>query len=220
MNTTEAPTAADSSPTETDAVRRRYDRGAARYDFLTWPMEVMAMDLYRARLIGKVKGPRVLEVGVGTGRNLPLYRDDVHVDAIDLSPRMLERACRRSPRHNVELALMDVQALAWPAGSFDTVVATCVFCSVPDPVKGLAELRRVLRPGGQALFLEHVRPGTPWLARVFDWLDPVVSRSGPHINRRTMDNIRNAGFAVEREDNLMSDVLKLVVARPSSRGKP
>lgn len=172
------------------------------------------MDRYRARLIAAVQGPRVLEVGVGTGRNLPLYRADVHVDAIDLSPRMLERARRRPPRANVDLALMDVEQLAWPSGTFDTVVATCVFCSVPDPVKGLAELRRVLRVGGQALFLEHVRPGTAWLARVFDWLDPVVSRSGPHINRRTMDNIRTAGFAIEREDNLMSDVLKLVVARP------
>lgn len=199
---------------ETAVVRQRYDRTARRYDVMTWPMEVLAMDRYRARLVAQIQGSRVLEVGVGTGRNLPLYPDTVHVDAIDFSPRMLERAQRRPPRANVHLALMDVEQLQWPSGTFDTVVATCVFCSVPDPVKGLTELRRVLRPGGQALFLEHMRPGTRWLARVFDWLDPLVSRSGPHINRRTMDNIRAAGFVVEREDNLMSDVLKLVVARP------
>jgi ubiquinone/menaquinone biosynthesis C-methylase UbiE len=200
--------------TESALVRERYDRTARHYDVMTWPMEVMAMDRYRSRLIAEVEGARVLEVGVGTGRNLSLYPDSVQVDAIDFSPRMLERAQRRSPRANVRLALMDVQELAWPSETFDTVVSTCVFCSVPDALKGLQEVRRVLRTGGRALFLEHMRPGTPWLAALFDWLDPFVSRRGPHINRRTMDTIRSAGFVVDREDNLMSDVLKLVVARP------
>lgn len=199
---------------ETALVRARYDRGARHYDVMTWPMEVMAMDRHRSRLIAEVEGARVLEVGVGTGRNLALYPDAVQVDAIDFSPRMLERAQRRPPRANVRLALMDVQELAWPSGTFDTVVSTCVFCSVPDALKGLQEIRRVLRAGGRALFLEHVRPGTPWLAALFDWLDPFVSRRGPHINRRTMETIRAAGFVVEREENLMSDVLKLVVAHP------
>lgn len=200
--------------TESALVRERYDRTARHYDVMTWPMEVMAMDRYRSRLIAEVDGARVLEVGVGTGRNLSLYTDAVQVDAIDFSPRMLERAQRRPPRANVRLALMDVQELAWPAETFDTVVSTCVFCSVPDALKGLQEIRRVLRAGGRALFLEHVRPGTPWLAALFDWLDPFVSRRGPHINRRTMETIRAAGFVVEREENLMSDVLKLVVAHP------
>lgn len=200
--------------TESALVRERYDRTARHYDVMTWPMEVMAMDRYRSRLIAEVDGARVLEVGVGTGRNLSLYPDAVQVDAIDFSPRMLERAQRRPPRANVRLALMDIQELAWPSETFDTVVSTCVFCSVPDALKGLQEIRRVLRAGGRALFLEHVRPGTPWLAALFDWLDPFVARRGPHINRRTMETIRAAGFVVEREENLMSDVLKLVVAHP------
>ena len=200
--------------TESALVRERYDRTARHYDIMTWSMEVMAMDRYRSRLIAEVEGARVLEVGVGTGRNLSLYPDAVQVDAIDFSPRMLERAQRRPPRTNVRLAVMDVQELAWPSETFDTVVSTCVFCSVPDALKGLQEIRRVLRAGGRALFLEHVRPGTPWLAALFDWLDPFVSRRGPHINRRTMETIRAAGFVVEREENLMSDVLKLVVAHP------
>lgn len=199
---------------DTNAVRRRYDRGAARYDLLTWPMEKMAMDRFRARLIAQVNGPRVLEVGVGTGRNLPLYRSDLKIEAIDFSPRMLERARTRPLPANVTLHLMDIQELRFPPGSFDTVVATCVFCSVPDPMRGLCEIRRVLRPDGRALFLEHVRPGSRWLANLFDWLDPLVARAGPHINRRTMESIRAAGFAIESEDNLVSDVLKFVVALP------
>jgi ubiquinone/menaquinone biosynthesis C-methylase UbiE len=214
MDTPHVKASPEEDPTDTITARRRYDRAARRYDVMTWPMEVLAMDRYRARLIDQVQGPRVLEVGVGTGRNLPLYTDGVHVDAIDFSPAMLERARRRPGRPNVELQLMDVEQLQWPAESFDTVVSTCVFCSVPHPLRGLAEIRRVLRVGGRALFLEHMRPGAAWLAAVFDWLDPLVSRSGPHINRRTMDTIREAGFVVEREDNLMSDILKLVVARP------
>lgn len=172
------------------------------------------MDRFRGRLIGQAIGPRVLEVGVGTGRNLPLYRPGLHIDAIDFSPRMLERARRKPLPPDVTLHLMDVQNLQFAPGTFDSVVATCVFCSVPDPVLGLSEIRRVLRPGGRALFLEHVRPGAPWLAQVFDWLDPLVARAGPHINRRTMDNIAAAGFAVDREENVMSDILKLVAAHP------
>ena len=148
-------------------------------------MDRIAMDRFRGRLITQVNGPRMLERA--RGKPLPAA---------------------------VTLHLMDVEELRFPPGSFDSVAATCVFCSVPDPVRGLSEIRRVLRPDGRALFLEHMRPGAPWLATLSDWLDPLVSRAGPHINRRTMDNIKAAGFAVEREDNLLSDVLKLVVAHP------
>ena len=134
-----------SSNAPTDVVRRRYDRGAARYDLVTWPMERLAMDRFRARLIAQVNGPRVLEVGVGTGRNLPLYRSGLQIEAIDFSPRMLERARRKPVPANVTLSLMDIEELRFAPASFDTVVATCVFCSVPDPMRGLREIRRVLR---------------------------------------------------------------------------
>lgn len=195
-------------------MRRRYDRGAWRYDLCAWPMELAGMARFRRRLFALVEGPRVLEAGVGTGRNLPLYDSRHRVEAIDFSPRMLDRARRKPVPPNVTLRPMDVQELQYPDRSFDTVVSTCVFCSVPDPVRGLTELRRVLRPGGCALFLEHVRPGHAVLAALFDRLDPIVARSGPHINRRTVENIRAAGFQIEREDNLLSDIVKLVVARP------
>ena len=200
---------------ETADARRRWDRASTIYDWQVWPMELMGMRRFRRRVLGQVTGRRVLEVGVGTGINLPEYPPDLDVDGIDLSPRMLARARSRSGiRARVQLHEMDVQQLAFDAATFDNVVATCVFCSVPDPIAGLKELRRVLRPDGRAIFLEHVRPGGRRLGPIFDRLDPAVSRFGPHINRRTVENIRAAGFAIETERNLWSDILKLIVARP------
>jgi ubiquinone/menaquinone biosynthesis C-methylase UbiE len=201
---------------ETEVVRQRYDRGAWRYDLVVWPMELMAMSRFRRRLFSFVNGRRVLEIGVGTGKNLSLYHSEQHVDAIDFSPRMLARARRKPVPPNVRLLEMDAQDLQYPDRTFDTVVSTCVFCSVPDPVRGLREIRRVLRPDGLAVFLEHVRPGNRWLGAIFDRLDPLVARTGPHINRRTLANIRAAGLDIQHDENLVSDIVKLVVARPSS----
>ena len=205
----------DTERADTVAVRRRYDRAASYYDWQVWPMEFFGMRRFRRQMFARVVGPRVLEVGVGTGVNLPEYPAGLDVDGIDFSPGMLARACARTNVHaNVRLHQMDVEHLAFDNASFDTVTATCVFCSVPDPVAGLLEVRRVLRPDGHAVFLEHVRPTGRRLGPMFDRLDPIVSRAGPHINRRTIDNVRAAGFTIELEQNLFSDILKLIVARP------
>lgn len=204
----------NASDVDTSAVRRRYERAARYYDIQVWPMELFMMRRFRGRVMDLVEGPRVLEVGVGTGINLPDYPAGLKVDAIDFSQRMLERARQRAARADVTLHEMDAQHLAFPDASFDTVVSTCVFCSVPDPILGLKEVRRVLRPSGHAVMLEHVRPGGRRLGALFDRLDPLVSRAGPHINRRTVDNVRDAGLTIESEDNLFSDILKLIVATP------
>lgn len=198
----------------TAAVRNRYDRAARWFDVKVWPMEVLMFGRFRRMLMARVRGPRILEVGVGTGRNLTTYGPGVRVDGIDLSPRMLQIAKGRSYAAQVSLCEMDVEHLAYPAATFDTVVATCVFCSVADPIQGLRDIRRVLKPDGRAVFLEHVRPGRRWLGTMFDRLDPWVSRLGPHINRRTVDNIGAAGLTIEVEQNLLSDIVKLIIARP------
>jgi ubiquinone/menaquinone biosynthesis C-methylase UbiE len=183
---------------ETTATRRRYDRASRYYDWQVWPMERLGMKRLRRLVLARVSGPRILEVGVGTGVSLPDYAAGLDVDAIDLSPGMLARARRRSGiLARVHLHEMDVQTLAFPDATFNTVLATCVFCSVPDPIVGLKEIRRVLRPDGRVVLLEHVRPGGRRLGAIFDKLDPLVSRAGPHINRRTVENVRAAGLTIE-----------------------
>ena len=140
-----------------------------------------------------------LEIGVGTGRNLDAYPPDADVIGIDTSSKMLARASRRADRLGMpaRLELADAQQLPFADATFDTVVATCVFCSVADPVAGLREVARVVRPGGQVLLLEHVRPRTPLLGWLFDLVNPAVRCFvGPNINRRTEDNIAQSGLEV------------------------
>ena len=186
-------------------VGRVYDRVARIYDLYDAPMDALGGAKARSRLLGQARG-RVLEVGVGTGRNLGHYSPDVCVTGIDISARMLAGAARRaaglaqsgSSRH-VELVPADVERLPFADASFDTVTGTCVFCSVGDPVAGLREVRRVLRPGGSVLLYEHVRPDNPLLGRLFDLLSPLTRRLvGPELNRRTVDNVTAAGLAVRQ----------------------
>jgi ubiquinone/menaquinone biosynthesis C-methylase UbiE len=159
-----------------------------------------------------------LEIGVGTGKNMPYYPANAEVTAIDLSDEMLARARSRAAREgvHVELHEMDVQDLSFEEDTYDTVVATCVFCSVPDPVRGLRELGRVVRPEGRVVLLDHVRVERPVIGRLMDLLNPIFVRStGANLNRRTVENVRRAGLIIEREEDLAPmGAVKLIVARP------
>lgn len=204
--------------TTTDLTRERYDRLAAHYDRSEALMERLMFAAWRQRLWSRVRGPRVLEVGVGTGKNMPYYPPGAQVTAIDLSPAMLAQARRRAAELGIQVDLreMDAEHLTFPDASFDTAVATFVFCSVPEPIRGLAELRRVVRPGGQVLLLEHIRAPNPLLGRLMDALNPlVVSSVGANINRRTLENIRAAGLRLVHVERLSAfGIFILVEATP------
>ena len=198
-------------------IRKRYDRLAPYYDFLEAAMEWLRFSAWRVRLRENIRGPRALEIGVGTGKNIEYYPSGVKITAIDFSPQMLKRARKRAANTglDVELMDMDVQNLRFSDRSFDTIFATFVFCSVPDPIKGLRELHRVCKADGRLLLLEHMRPENWWLGCLFDLLNPLIVRMlGANINRRTIDNIRHAGWRIERIENLSSNIVRWIQAKP------
>ncbi len=149
------------------ATRARYNRLAKVYDLVDGLSELFFTRFKRQRLWSLVPAGRVLEIGVGTGKNMPYYPTHAEVTAIDLSDKMLAQARRRAAQRGVDVALheMDVQDLSFEENSFDAAVATWVFCSVPDPVRGLRELGRVVRPEGRIVLLDHVRVDRPIIGR-------------------------------------------------------
>ena len=202
----------------TAQTKARYNRIAGIYDKLEYLMERRAQS-WRRQLWDKVGPGNILEVGIGTGKNLPFYPEGGKICGIDLSNGMLEQARKRADRNlqAIDLREMDVQALDFPNDSFDAAVATFVFCSVPDPILGMQELARVVKPGGKIVLLEHVRLDRPFIGWLMDIMNPLTVRMvGANINRRTVQNVQRAGLVLESvEDMTANGLVKLIHARPA-----
>lgn len=191
-----------------------YDRLAPFYDWLQAPVDVLGGTKRRARIIRGAVGD-VLEIGIGSGRNLGLYPSSVRLMAIDVSAGMLEQTRARAARLNrsVDLRLAGVECLPFASASFDTVTGTCVFSSVEHPLRGLQEARRVVKPDGHLRLLEHVRPRRAVLATLFDALNPLTRRLlGTEINRDIETDVEAAGFEILRVRR--SAIWLEIVARP------
>jgi ubiquinone/menaquinone biosynthesis C-methylase UbiE len=162
----------------------------------------------------------VLEVAVGTGLNLPFYRPDVRLTGVDLSPAMLAVARARAAElgREVDLREGDAQALPFPDASFDTVVCTLSLCNVPEPAAGIAQMGRVLRPGGRLLLLDHI--GSNWwaiwavqrLVEVFS-----VRSAGEYQTRRPLPLVRDAGFRIDESQRLKVGTVERIAATKLAR---
>lgn len=202
---------------ETARVRRLWERVAPRYDPGMESVERLLLAGGRQWVCGQAEGD-VLEVAVGTGRNLPFYPAGVRLTAIDLSPGMLELARRRAAALGLRADLRegDAQRLDFPDARFDTVVFTLALCSIPDDGRAVAEARRVLRPGGRLLLLEHVR-SPRWFVRAAQRAlnRLTVPLQGDHLVREPLEHLRREGFEVRRLERLkLGIVVRLAAQRP------
>jgi ubiquinone/menaquinone biosynthesis C-methylase UbiE len=204
-------TSADETPTARalrvwDTMAPNYDRGIAFF-------ERVAFGGGREWVCSRATG-MVLEVAVGTGRNLPFYAGDVTLTGVDLSPAMLAIASRRAVElgRDVDLRKGDAEALPFAEASFDTVVCVLSLCTIPDDAKALAEMARVLRPGGKLLLLDHI--GSNWwpIWALQRFLELFTARNGEYQTRRPLPMLAAAGFTVTESERLKLGCVERVAA--------
>jgi ubiquinone/menaquinone biosynthesis C-methylase UbiE len=195
------------SPQDLEALneqrRRSWAKQAPKYDKSIGFFERRVFGPgHRSWACGKAEG-ETLEVAVGTGLNLPLYGSSVSLTGIDLSPEMLAIARRRAAELDPDFRLEegDAHALAFPENTFDTVISTYSLCNIPDPHVAVGEMKRVLRPGGKLILVDHIRSGFKpvfWAQKLIEVF--TIRVDGDHMTRRPLEQVREHGFTVlERE---------------------
>jgi ubiquinone/menaquinone biosynthesis C-methylase UbiE len=201
---------------ETEHVRCVYDTIANRYDEYVGYTERLLLGDGRRWVCSQASGD-VLEIGIGTGQNLPYYPDNVRLTGVDLTPAMLNVARRRAAARQgraVDLRVGDAQSLAFPDESFDTVVATLMLSAVPDIRRAVAEVRRILRPGGRLLLLDFVRSPLRPVRLIQRVLDPMfVRRYAFHLLREPVDQLGAESFIVARLERSKLGIIERVEAR-------
>ena len=190
----------------------KWNSAAKHFDQFNIGIERRYGDIKR-ELFAKCQG-KVLLVAAGTGLDFPLFKDELDITAIDFSPKMVRKAKEKALKYNgsIKVELADVEDMDYPDNSFDTTVTSCTFCSVPNPIRGLKEIYRVLKPDGNLYMFEHVRPSNFILGLMMDFMSKFTRNFGPELNRQTGINIRKAGFKITREYNVYLDMVKLFEA--------
>jgi ubiquinone/menaquinone biosynthesis C-methylase UbiE len=194
---------------------RVWEKMAPRYDRDIQFWEKVQFGGGREWIGARAKG-RVLEVAVGTGRNFDFYSRGVGITGVDLSPDMLDIARRHATDLDLEvdLCVAAAEALPFDDDSFDTAVCTLSLCTIPDPAASIAEMKRVLRPGGQLLLLDHI--GSSWwpiwaAQRLIEQL--TIRAAGEHMTRRQLPLVEAAGFDIVETQRLKAGTVERIAAR-------
>jgi ubiquinone/menaquinone biosynthesis C-methylase UbiE len=197
-----------------DAITQaKWDRLAPRFDTMASAGAEKRWGPFKSALFSEMEG-KVLFLALGTGMDIPFFPKGLSVTALDISPVMIEHAQERIAAYDgtIEAHVMDVHDMPFEDDSFDMVVTSCTFCSVPNPVEGLKALHRVLKPGGKLLMFEHT--GSRWypFRYMMNLMTLITRKLGPDMNRPTVANVRSAGYRVTEVRNVFLDVVKTIKA--------
>lgn len=197
-----------------DATRRKWDAASKNFDLMSSRGPEKRWAPFKREFFSHMRG-KILFLAAGTGLDFQFFPADRDITAIDISPKMIEKARVRAKRYpgRLELHVMDVHDMPFPEGSFDQVFTSCTFCSVPEPVVGLEALRRVLKPGGELRMFEHTGSRYFPFNLMMNVMTPLTRRFGPELNRATAENVARAGFHLREVNHLYLDVVKTIVAQ-------
>jgi ubiquinone/menaquinone biosynthesis C-methylase UbiE len=194
------------------STKNKWDFSSSFYDLLAYgPERRWAPD--KRDIFANMHG-KVLFVAVGTGQDIHCFPPGRNIIGIDISPRMLAKAKTRAANYAgfLDLRVMDIHKLEFPDHSFDQIVTSCTFCSVPNPVAALTALRRVLKAGGMLYMFEHTGSHVFPFNLMLDVMTPLWKPIGPEMNRDTVANVEKAGFEIQQVNNIYLDVVKTIIA--------
>lgn len=193
----------------------KYNRVSYVFDTMEIPMEHMWFSKWRKDILSGLSG-RVLDVGIGTGKNIPHYPDECEIVGVDISDKMLSHAKEKSAHDNISLFQMDAENLGFKDNSFDYVITTFVLCSIPDPIAALKEMKRVCKSDGMIINLEHMKSDNRIIAFIEDLFNPlIVAITGVNINRETVENVKKAGLnVIDIKNKALIDVFRLIKSKP------
>ncbi len=194
--------------------RAKWDKAAKTFDIMASGGTEARWKPFKQKLFSHMEGGNILFLALGTGLDVATFPPGKDITAIDISPKMLEQARRRIAAYDgrIHAEVMDVHDMPFADGTFDQVFTSCTFCSVPNPVEGLAALKRVLKPGGGIFMFEHTGSRYLPFRPMMDLMTVLSRRMGPAMNRRTVDNVRKAGFRIVEVENIFLDVVKTIKA--------
>ena len=193
----------------------KWDKAAPTFDLMAGIGAEKRWAPFKTELFSQMGNGKILFLALGTGFDIASFPPGKDITAIDISPKMLERAETRVASYDGDLKVevMDVHEMTYADGEFDQVFTSCTFCSVPNPVEGLKALRRVLKPGGDLYMFEHTGSRYYPFKLMMNFMTLITEKLGPAMNRTTVANVEAAGYKLLEVNNLFMDVVKTIHAR-------